>query len=116
MILKLVLATVTDANYGRFALFALCTKDFKATGAAFGEPQFSTFLKQELAAIPTATWRNLCKAGLEAIWDAYKKYGIRYRKLMGKELKLANFEKSQECLGKFIKQPPSRRFQQLAKV
>ena len=56
MILKLVLATVTDANYGRFALFALCTKDFKATGAAFGEPQFSTFLKQELAAIPTTTW------------------------------------------------------------
>ena len=36
MILKLVLATVTDANYGRFALFALCTKDFKATDAAFG--------------------------------------------------------------------------------
>ena len=46
-----MLATVTDANYGRFALFALCTKGFKATGAAFGEPQFSTFLEREPNAV-----------------------------------------------------------------
>jgi hypothetical protein len=68
-----------------------------------------------LATVPVANWRTFCKTGLVAIWDAYMKYKVRYRKQMGKEAKLANFVKSQEHLGKFIERPPWRHFLQQAK-
>jgi hypothetical protein len=68
------------ASYGRFALFAICTKALKEAGAGFGEQDFSVLLEAERRIAPTASWRKFCKSSVAAVWGTYKKYETQYRK------------------------------------
>jgi AIPR protein len=104
-------------SYGRFALFTMCSRALKAQGAPFGESRFSSLLERELQKPTTASWRvwkAFCKAGLASIWSAYKEYVKHQKKQTRQEPSLANFTKTQEYLGRTVKGPLPKSFQQLA--
>ena len=103
------------ASYGRFALFAMCSRALKAKGAPFGELRFSDVLERELVAPASwQAWKVFCKVGLASIWSAYKEYIKFQKKQTRREPSLANYTKSQEYLGKFVTGSLPKLFQQEA--
>jgi hypothetical protein len=95
-------------SYGHFAVFALAVRALQEVGADFGNPRFSELL---LAQWPEwhrthyRPWKELAKACVNRVLDAFRKEERRYARESDDELTNANYFKSQGAMTRLLDAP-----------
>lgn len=97
--------------YGRFAIFSLCIKALKVTGANFGHTQFTDQLREQWKEYYGGNqkwWKALNMECVHSILQAYKYEKESYSKVSGEGLTYANYFKSHSHMTKMLNRPVSR--------
>lgn len=92
-------------SYGHFAVFALAVRALQEAGADFGDPAFTEQLQEQWKEWhPTyyRPWKELTKACIDHVLEAFKKEATRYSREFGDELTYANYFKSQGYLTRLV--------------
>ncbi len=106
-------------SYDYFALFSLAVRALSAAGAKWADPGFTALLQGQWDLYYPShykRWRDLTKACVDYIRDAFKKESRNYARQKGEELTHANYFKTQKYVACILKAPMPRRITSLARA